>query len=1168
MNLDQKKFVFWLCYGLIFLLCFQTYLSFSNSTKKSDLQENSVSLALDEPNLTGPEVLCFAIGGQSIIGTFSGGGNPLIDTYDWEIYGPDNSLLFSKPNAGGLFETISYTFNLRGVHRVELTVSRGLSAFPTETLEILVQDRPNQALNPTYLLCENETILLKAIDSQSPNFELFNFVWKNEEGDTLGTENALPISDIGDYFVDVFTINSLGGIECNTSFYTLVSSSSEISISSSGNAICSDQFISFQSEPLTTGNWYLKKVGKSDQLFLETGSTIDLFSNQLNLGFGDYEIIFEVINPDSSNCQISINTPFTYNQIPEFIILDPKGASDCKANDGGITIEAVTPIDYIYVEETSFTTPPLAPGDQFQIQGLESGAYQLTAILGNCGNSYGAVVPIIDQQPDLEFTISEIFGETCTEEGKLNGSFKVNFINGPIDGFYKILGKKGELVQLESFTNQSSLNIEIYGGNFIFELNNLDSCSIPERELLEIPAKSLVDYTIPKELAICQSYDLYPQTNQALEFELIFPNNNSQTIQAGEFFTISEEGEYKMIGSLPGQSDFCPVSKILNVSLVDPVEFEVIQTEEDCLGNKTYKAEIFERDSTTVLFTWFNENDEIVGTNQFLNPTSTGTFKLDVQPANSTSCPNSPIEFEIQDPILSVDASLNATKLCEFGPEAIVNLETTFPEAVTDVRWRRFDEDGEIIELPEFDDLWEITTRIGGTYEASVYSIIPSINKNCELGRSSIQLNLVPDKVLFEIPKEISICQSFALIPETNDGLDFYVTSPSGDILEGGSGDSFILDQEGTYIFLAFDQESPTPFCPEQKELVVTMVEPVIFEPILSEAFCDGGRIYQASLENYSPQDVIFTWRNSNGDIIGEEEFLTLPGEGTYSLEVQPQNSQACPYPPIEFTENPPVFEVDVNLEPDPLCPDADSAIITLNTDFEQVAGIEWWFTDLSGNQTQLTNFNNQTEILAIAEGTYEVRAFNFIPCLLGTDQVIILRSQDEVRPIVEESYQICPRYEIGPNIDPGDFASYEWYFEGQLVSEIPVFKPLQVGNYQLIVYSLEGCAYETSFSTLEECELKVKFPTAIMPDDPEKPFLIYTNYLVDELELWIFNQWGELIFNCKNTDLINEESTCVWDGTLNGEKVPNGAYSLRVNYRNIEKNINEEYLGSIMVIE
>ncbi|HAH35805.1 MAG TPA: hypothetical protein DCL81_04500, partial [Algoriphagus sp.] len=682
------------------------------------------------------------------------------------------------------------------------------------------------------------------------------------------------------------------------------------------------------------------------------------------------------------------------------------------------------------------------------------------------------------------------------------------------------------------------------------------------------PGKELVNYSIPGDLFICQSFELTPQTTQALEFELISPSNNSEFRNVNQPFTITEEGTYKIIGRLPNQDDLCPVSQTFQVTLVDPVEFEVVLNEEDCLGNRTYKAEIYDRDSTSVIFTWYNENDEVVGNNQFLNPTSTGTFKLEVQPANSSSCPIPPKEFEIEDPVLSVDVTLTTTKLCEFGPEAMITLETTFPDAITDIEWRRFDENGDIIELPELKNQTEITTRVGGTYEASVFSIIPDINKNCELGRSSVELDLTPEKVLFDIPQEITICESYNLIPTTNQNLIFFVTTPSGEELEGNSGDSFELIEPGTYTFLAFDSDSPTPFCPEQKEIEVSIVEPVIFEPILFEEDCSGSRIYQASLSNYQANEVEIFWRDANGTIIGGNEFLQLSNPGAYSLEVQPVNSTTCQIEPISFEFEPPVLSLPLALESDPYCPDASLTNIRLDTDFDEVSRIEWWFTDINGTATQLSNFTNLREISVTNEGSYEARIFNSIPCLLGTESVLILKSQDVVRPALEENYLICPRYEIAPVLNPGNFASYEWYYGEQLVSTSPTYKPNLIGNYSLTVTSLEGCSYSTSFTTEEECELRVSFPTALTPSNPDKQFLIYTNYLIDELDVWIFNQWGELIFHCENKNLISEESTCPWDGTYQGRKIPNGAYTIRINYSNTERNINQTTIGSLLVVE
>ena len=62
---------------------------------------------LADPEIIGPDRLCNVFG--SVIGTFSGMGNPDTDVYDWKIYGPSNQLLFSGFGGSG-FQEITYTF--------------------------------------------------------------------------------------------------------------------------------------------------------------------------------------------------------------------------------------------------------------------------------------------------------------------------------------------------------------------------------------------------------------------------------------------------------------------------------------------------------------------------------------------------------------------------------------------------------------------------------------------------------------------------------------------------------------------------------------------------------------------------------------------------------------------------------------------------------------------------------------------------------------------------------------------------------------------------------------------------------------------------------------------------------------------------------------------------
>ena len=548
-------------------------------------------------------------------------------------------------------------------------------------------------------------------------------------------------------------------------------------------------------------------------------------------------------------------------------------------------------------------------------------------------------------------------------------------------------------------------------------------------------------------------------------------------------------------------------------------------------------------------------------------PVTNGLFKLDVQPRGSQACPIPPVEFLIEEPILSVDLSLESTQLCELGPGAIISLTSTFPEEITDIEWRRYDSDRTIEPLPQFKDQAEITVTEAGVYEASVFSRIPAIGKNCELGRETISLVVNPDLISFTVPNSLSICEEFEFTPETTQALIFQVTAPDGTVEEKPAGEPFTLDQTGDYIFYAFDPNSET-LCPNIQTLNVTVNPIPIFRTVFQSKDCDRNQTFLAEVDNYAPDEVSYIWRDPSGAAVGDQEIFSTRSNGQYSLEVQPLNSIACDIEAIDFEIEELILIAEVNLKVDPFCPDSPNTTLAAETSLDDLAQIQWWFTDFDGNESELVNLRNQDSIQVSEEGTYEARVLNDIGCLLGSDLALVIRVINQERPKLAESYQVCARYEIGPSINPGSFASYEWYLEDVLVSTSPLFKPINPGQYTLLVTSAEGCLFSDTFLAEEECELRVSFPNAIQPSNPNQQFLVYTNYLIDELEVSIFNQWGQLIFYCQEFDLITEEATCFWDGTFEGKAIPNGSYAVRLNFKNYAQNIRQYKLGTILVIE
>jgi hypothetical protein len=1121
------------------------------------------------PQLIGPSLLCNVSG--TVVGSFSGSGDPITDLYGWRIFSPSGDLLFTR--TPGAFQIIDYTFITNGIHRVELDVSRGGIELAKFSKLVEVVQEPIKLLLGEYVSCSSQPIEIQAIDPSSSKFSSYKFEWKNETGTVVSTSNTLITSEEGDFTVQYFIENSSGERTCDFLFTTNISTISSIVIERSDADVCVDGEISFQTNPQLFGEWFVQKIGEPSIKSFGIRSSLTIRPGSDLVDFGQYEVSFVLENPSNPTCSPEGKINFRYNPEPIFVFESAETSSGCLQSDGKLIIKALTDLDFINIEGTGISYGPFVAGELIEIPNLNSGTYNLIGGLGPCLNSIGSVVPLANPPTALEFEIDDIIGEACTTNGKIPGSFQVTMLNGPnANAFYRVINEKGGEAMNQPLPNATVFRVNIPGGKYFFEIyDEDDECILPSRDELIIPGKDQTNFQIPETLNICQSFELTPVTSQSLIFTITRPDLTIDTKNAGEPILLNQKGEYKIIGTLPGQVDVCPTEKIILIDLIDPVDFEVIQVSEDCIvGNRSYEANIFSRDPTTVLFFWRNEIDEIIGTSQRLDlpPTSFGNYSLEVQPANSEACPIPPKEFLAKEPVLSVDVTLVATKLCEFGPKAILDLSTTFPEEVTDVEWRRYDEAGNIEVLSQFDNQYQIEVDIEGTYEAAIFSRVPALNKDCELGRSNVQLDLNPNKVDFNIPSNLSICEVYSFTPQSTQPLFFEVTRPDASTVDLSPGESIELNQSGIYSFLGFDPTISGPLCPELKFLDVIVNQKISFSPNFFEETCQGTKTYKAEIGTVDPATAEFSWFDSSGNIIGTDQFLTLTTFGQFSLDVQPLGSLSCDQIPVSFEVDPPLLSQAVSLIADPFCPDAEFAQIVVESDFQNIAQIQWWLTDLNGVQSQLTAELNKKSISARSEGTYEVRILNSIGCQLGFDRVLLMRSMDAVRPIVKESYKVCPLYEIGPTINPGNFIAYEWYFEDQLVSTNPVYKPIQPGSYNLVVESAEGCNYSIGFITEEECELRVSYPNAIKPGNPEKEFLIYTNFLVDKLKVSIFNRWGELIYFCEKTDLISSESTCPWNGTYRGETIPNGTYSIRIDLENFEKKITKVQNGFILVIE
>jgi hypothetical protein len=200
-------------------------------------------------------------------------------------------------------------------------------------------------------------------------------------------------------------------------------------------------------------------------------------------------------------------------------------------------------------------------------------------------------------------------------------------------------------------------------------------------------------------------------------------------------------------------------------------------------------------------------------------------------------------------------------------------------------------------------------------------------------------------------------------------------------------------------------------------------------------------------------------------------------------------------------------------------------------------------------------------------DGIYEAVLLSNLGCELARGRAQVTKSFI-IPPVLEQSYTICAAEKVLVTLDPGTYGFYSWVLGEEEVATSPTFIPTLPGNYTLTVGDETGCVFSIEFEVLEDCNLAIIFPNAIRPSDPSRHFTVFVNDFVDEVEVMIYNRWGELIHYCQTTEINGELNFCPWDGTVRGTVVPIGSYPVVVRYTSNQQNVTKTLTRAIVVIE
>lgn len=173
--------------------------------------------------------------------------------------------------------------------------------------------------------------------------------------------------------------------------------------------------------------------------------------------------------------------------------------------------------------------------------------------------------------------------------------------------------------------------------------------------------------------------------------------------------------------------------------------------------------------------------------------------------------------------------------------------------------------------------------------------------------------------------------------------------------------------------------------------------------------------------------------------------------------------------------------------------------------------------------------------------------------------------------PIADFVFNPQPTTTLDPTINftntshLGD--AWQWYFEDLDSSNMEhptyTFEEPGIYNTQLIVTTNDGCTDQIEYQ-VEILEASVVYvPNSFTPDGDglnDFFFPVVTGVAEDDYTFFIFNRWGELIYESYH---IGQQ----WDGTFKGQEVKSDVYVWKVVVSGLDSNEQKEYIGHVTLL-
>ncbi len=153
-------------------------------------------------------------------------------------------------------------------------------------------------------------------------------------------------------------------------------------------------------------------------------------------------------------------------------------------------------------------------------------------------------------------------------------------------------------------------------------------------------------------------------------------------------------------------------------------------------------------------------------------------------------------------------------------------------------------------------------------------------------------------------------------------------------------------------------------------------------------------------------------------------------------------------------------------------------------------------------------------------------------------------------------------------DLNPGAFSKYNWFKNDLTLNYTKqIITADTKGIYKVDLTNAFGCLASDQTEVRNECFPKITGPNAFRPTSGQstnKEFFVYSFFITDQFEVFIYNRWGELVFQSNDRNFK-------WNGNYNntGQPLPGGTYVYIVKYTSSfrpEKGVQEQRGGVVLL--